>query len=371
MLPKTAIALAVAFSATPARIAAATINKRIVGGQDANDGEFPFFVHIQLRARDACGGTLLDEHIVLTAAHCAQVASTSETTLNTTKYGVSSNISGVKIHPDFKKADFHRDTGRLTNDIAIVYLENGFRESNTVRYAVLAAHGSDAEPGSIAIGVGRGVTDPAHYHGAHQVERLRKVDIPVVPRAKCVHPVLGVIEDTSICAGGNGKNPCSGDSGGPLVDQATGQVIGVTSDALADADWTLCNLSPSKYIRVASYIPWINANRNASAPGPGADQKGDDSEGQAEEYCGGFGRGSDGFCLSVAAYCLQNYHRDGHLAYHQCPDAERRARKNCDSNRICLSAWRYCNVNSEKEGYERVEDCADEREEELWDQAAR
>lgn len=76
-------------------------------------------------------------------------------------------------------------------------------------------------------------------------------------------------------------------------------------------------------------------------------------------------------CLSVAAYCPQNYYRDGHLAYHQCPDAEQRARKNCGTDRICLSAWRYCNVNSEKDGYESVGDCADARAVELWDQAGR
>lgn len=67
MVRKVVITLAVAFSA-----AAATINKRILNGENATVGEFPFMVSVHDRSGEHyCGGTLLDGYHVLTAAHCA------------------------------------------------------------------------------------------------------------------------------------------------------------------------------------------------------------------------------------------------------------------------------------------------------------
>lgn len=68
MVPKTAITLCAAFSAVLA--AAASIDKRIVGGQDATNSEFPFLVSVHNSRGHYCGGSLLDGTTVLTAAHC-------------------------------------------------------------------------------------------------------------------------------------------------------------------------------------------------------------------------------------------------------------------------------------------------------------
>lgn len=69
MVRKAAITLAIAFSAVLA--AAATINKRIKGGEDAKEGEFPFLVRLNYnQPTRLCGGSLLDSTTVLTAAHC-------------------------------------------------------------------------------------------------------------------------------------------------------------------------------------------------------------------------------------------------------------------------------------------------------------
>lgn len=69
MIPKAAILLAAAFSAISA--ATPAIDRRVVGGEVAQDGEFTFIVNIyDKEGLQYCGGSLLDSKTVLTAGHC-------------------------------------------------------------------------------------------------------------------------------------------------------------------------------------------------------------------------------------------------------------------------------------------------------------
>lgn len=49
------------------------IQNRIVGGTKAEPGEFPFQVRLNIRSRrgsSLCGGVIIDQRHILTAAHC-------------------------------------------------------------------------------------------------------------------------------------------------------------------------------------------------------------------------------------------------------------------------------------------------------------
>lgn len=76
MIRKALITLTVTLTAVSA--AAVAIDKRIIGGEEAKDGDFPFIVSIGSSAEGLsshiCGGALLDNTTVLTAARCLRDA---------------------------------------------------------------------------------------------------------------------------------------------------------------------------------------------------------------------------------------------------------------------------------------------------------
>ncbi|KJK79369.1 hypothetical protein H634G_04960 [Metarhizium anisopliae BRIP 53293] len=249
MVPNIAIALA-AFSVVSS--AATTIDKRVIGGEDAKDGEFPFIVSLSGRGGQ-CSGSLLDSTTVLTAAHCLEGRFTSNRRMG----GVIADIAFAKEHPSYIK-------GHGDHDIAILKLSTPINRNETmgIGYAVLPENGSDPAPNSTATTAGWGVQGNGNPAYNQVVNKLAKVIIPVRARQDCrwrfnppeAHP------DT-ICAGENGKDACHGDSGGPLIDQETGQLIGLVSRGQ-------CTSPPTVYTRVGSYIPWIKDHLGGVSSGP-------------------------------------------------------------------------------------------------------
>ncbi|KAK8144120.1 hypothetical protein G3M48_006271 [Beauveria asiatica] len=333
MLPKVIIALAVAFPAISA--AAATINKRIIGGEDAKEGEFPPMVRIYLGAQ-SCGGVLINKYSVLTAAHCVQV--------DTAKDGESSGIRGTKIHPDYHFYGLY-----ALHDIGLVFLKEGFDESETIGHASLPQNGSYPEVTSEAIALGWGMQDFTEFDNPPPpLDKLSKVVLPIRPRQDCWNRVLDAGQtgtDTIVCAGGNGKNPCSNDSGGPLISKQ-GQVIGIASFVIEDKGGNWCNLEPSVFTRVSSYLAWINENiekepfvspsteeqPSVAVPTPTIPTSvptvsnfPEAFEEMIKELCDRRGLGSDGSCLPVGKYCLMNGRNDGYASLDACADAFKEA----------------------------------------------
>ncbi|KAF5124051.1 Trypsin [Metarhizium anisopliae] len=308
MVRKVATTLTIALCAASA--SAANINKRIIGGEDANNGEFPFIVSI-LSNRDHpfCGGSLLDSTTVLTAAHCITGAySVKAGTLNSYTGGVDAKVASAKIHPDYT------DGESPWHDIGILKLSDPIEQSAIISYAKLPVNGSDPAINSTATAAGwtRGTQTAPKYHLAGiGADRLSKVVIPIRARRDCsnLNPRAGV--ETIVCAGGDGKNVCIGDSGGPLIDRETGQLIGVASFVIKDATekhFYYCNLSPSVYTRVSRYITFINENLGESGytiPEPQSPeaQRIAKAKEQVELHCTRFMNDADA-CMAAAPPCI-------------------------------------------------------------------
>ncbi|PMB71448.1 Trypsin [Beauveria bassiana] len=151
MVRKASITLVVAFSAALA--AAAAINKRIRGGEEAQEGEFPFVVRLHYENPIVlCAGSLLDSTTVLTAAHCLEgkgdgVLSVRAGSLSKDYGGVVAEVESVRKHPDWTQIDHQ-------NDIAILKLSSPIEESETIGYAKLPPGGSNPVNGSTAMAAG-------------------------------------------------------------------------------------------------------------------------------------------------------------------------------------------------------------------------
>ncbi|XP_063914729.1 clotting factor G beta subunit-like [Zophobas morio] len=246
----------------------------IIGGKVTENHEFPHMVLIGFVQNGSCsitwecGGTILSEYYILTAAHCLnhtekglatyiKTGITHRRDKNYARYTIAQRIP----HPKYQKNSYY-------HDIALLKLDEPIQLGPHVKPACL--YTAKHIPVNRGIVTGWGCTRTLDNKFIPS-DNLLKLKLEIFNHTFCNrsykpyfnrHFKEGIYQDTQFCAGPSDwteeKDACPGDSGGPMQIFHPGDdvecmydIIGVVSFGKA------CPSSSGIYVNVSAYIGWI------------------------------------------------------------------------------------------------------------------
>ncbi|NXY43545.1 TM11E protease, partial [Ceuthmochares aereus] len=234
--------------------------ERILGGQRAQDGEWPWQASIQLDGTHRCGASVISNTWLVTAAHCFR--GVRDPRRWTASFGIllrppkqKKFVRRIIIHE--KYSDFILDHDY---DVAVVELASAIEFTSDVHSVCLpeASHVFPDNSSCFVTGWGALENDGECY----SVNELRQAEVKIIGTAICNRRQVygGAITPGMLCAGYlEGRvDACQGDSGGPLV-HANSRGIWYLVGIVSWGDECGKRNKPGVYTRVTYYRDWINS----------------------------------------------------------------------------------------------------------------
>ncbi|XP_016973573.1 serine protease 1-like [Drosophila rhopaloa] len=235
-----------------------SIQGRITNGLTASEGEFPYQVGLSFASSSGswwCGGSIIGNEWVLTAAHCTDGASAV-----TIYYGATVRTQ-AKLTQTVASSNFKQHTSYnsvvLRNDISLIKTPSVVFTTyirNVELPAIASSYSTYSGQKAIASGWGKTSDAASSVSNSLQYETFEVVSV-----ATCQSTYGSLIATSKvICiATPNKTSTCNGDSGGPLVLASSKILIGVTSFVSSAG----CESgAPAGFTRVTSYLDWIKEN---------------------------------------------------------------------------------------------------------------
>ncbi|XP_022232530.2 trypsin beta [Drosophila obscura] len=249
---------------------------RIVGGMQVSTiGEFPYQASVQLNGQHICGGAVIGDHFVLTAAHCFEALEPWSVLDYSVRVGSSEHATGghlLSLQQIIPHGGYNPQSH--DNDLALLILNARLNFTEQLQAVPLASAQERPTPGTRLLVSGWGFQseeaaaeqqiDAGSGSGAGVASILRYVDVDHVDIGQCRLAYRRVLPITQgmLCAARAGHDSCQGDSGGPLVgfqEDGRATLYGIVSWGLgcANPDY------PGVYTSVAAFRRWIDAQVGA------------------------------------------------------------------------------------------------------------
>ncbi|XP_043916183.1 chymotrypsinogen A-like [Protopterus annectens] len=225
----------------------AAFNTRIVGGQDAMLGEFPWQVSLQKGTSHFCGATIISEHWLVSAAHCFpspayEIVNAVAGTVERTKPGQTVTTAKVIKHSNY-------NTKTFDNDIALVLLKEPLAFTDDIKPICFPDdQDMDVETMAVCWVSGWGLTSSDSKSSPVKQQKLDMREDPdcdweLTPNMLCM-----ANDDPA-------RTGCKGDSGGPLACQDRKTKVWILAGAVSFGSHQCTGATV--FTRISNYINWV------------------------------------------------------------------------------------------------------------------
>ncbi|XP_053165879.1 transmembrane protease serine 7 isoform X1 [Hemicordylus capensis] len=232
---------------------------RIVGGSDAQEGEWPWQVSLHFGGVAYCGASVISKEWLLSAAHCFQGNRLSDPRIWTAHLGMRIQGKAKFISP-VRRIIVHKYYNNRNYDYDIALLQLSTPWLDTMKWLIQPIC---LPPSTHRVHSGEKcwVTGWGQKHEADDEISaiLQKAEVEIIDQTLC-HSTYGLITARMLCAGmmSGKRDSCKGDSGGPLSCRSKG-----------DGKWFLTGIVswgygcgrpnfPGVYTRVSNFATWIH-----------------------------------------------------------------------------------------------------------------
>ncbi|KAJ3656377.1 hypothetical protein Zmor_015460 [Zophobas morio] len=233
------------------------LDQRIIGGQVARAGQYPFSAAIYKTTADGnyfCGGALYTNQWIITAGQCVDGAILFTIYLGATNLQTPGSTSvrlatdEYVLHPEFNPLT-------LENDIGLIKLRMPVERTDYIQPMTNLPSSNVPAGASYLQAIGWGQTSDENSGLA---DELNWITLTTISNEECRITYGNQITDRMVCVVGNfNEGACTGDTGSPIMQWIRGyysEHVGISTFVSANG----CeSTDPSGYTRTFPYVSWI------------------------------------------------------------------------------------------------------------------